>query len=73
MSQLKPTILYEDEYCHVINNETGELDLIEGPTRFVLPPNKSVHGAAKRKKIVLKENQYVIIQHPYDKTKYLSK
>lgn len=32
----KPTILYDDEYIHVINNETGDLELIEGPTRFVL-------------------------------------
>jgi hypothetical protein len=62
----KPTILYEAEYVHVVNNETGEIELLEGPRRFQLPAHKVLLGS-KNQKLVLKDNQYVIINNPIDK------
>jgi len=59
-------ILYDDDYCHVANNDNGVVELIEGPLRLTLPSNKVLHGEKKRKKIILKESQYIIITNPYD-------
>lgn len=59
-------ILYEDEYVHVVNNETGIVELVEGPARFVLPATKSIVGS-KKKKITLKDNQFCVIKNPFDK------
>jgi len=59
-------ILFDDEFCHVVNNDNGVVELMEGPLRLTLPSNKSLTGEKNRKKIVLKENQYIIINNPYD-------
>ncbi|KAL0484707.1 major vault protein [Acrasis kona] len=60
-----PMILFQDTYCHVLNNETGEIELIEGPKRFILPATKTLIGD-KRAKLVVKEGQYVEVLNPYN-------
>ncbi len=42
-------ILNENEFVHVINNETGTIELLEGPLRFILPANKSLVGSKQAK------------------------
>jgi len=61
-------ILYDNEYAHVVNNETGTAELLEGPLRFVLPANKSMVGT-KKQKITLREDQYCMLSNPYNAEK----
>lgn len=58
-------ILNENEFVHVINNETGTIELLEGPLRFILPANKSLVGS-KQAKINLEDNQYGLLKNPYN-------
>ncbi|EFC48084.1 predicted protein [Naegleria gruberi] len=67
MSQDSPVVLYADQYVHVINNETGSIELVEGPTRFYLQANKSIDKSLGiQTKIIVKERQYAVILNPYN-------
>jgi major vault protein len=63
----KRSYLTELEYCHVINNLTGKIHLIEGPYRLKwnIGVFKSLYGSVK-KKIILKEGEYAIVLNPYN-------
>nr|CAG4717451.1 unnamed protein product [Naegleria fowleri] len=63
-----PIILYSDQFVHVINNETGSIELVEGPTRFFLPANKSIDKTGVQTKIIVRERQYAIILNPFNTT-----
>lgn len=62
-----PIILQSDEYCWVSENDTGNISLIEGPTRIVLLPNQTV-CLSKKKKVTVKDNEWVIVKNYYDPT-----
>lgn len=61
----KPIILQDDEYCHVLNNDNGTIQLHEGPLRITLYPNQSLFGNKKRK-VIVKENEWVVVLNPFD-------
>ncbi len=61
-------LLTKLQYCHIIDNNTGEVRLVEGPYRSPLDSNESIYGTI-RDKIILKDGQYIIILNPYDKEK----
>lgn len=58
-------ILYDNEYCHVTNNEVGSKYLVEGPKRITLSSNESCDDG-KRSKVTLKQNQYCVVENPFD-------
>ena len=60
-------ILQEDEFIHVSNLENGDLFLVEGPNRFELPSNCSLVGNCKRRRIILKDDEYCSILNPFDR------
>ncbi|MFX0098726.1 MAG: SPFH domain-containing protein [Candidatus Hodarchaeota archaeon] len=61
--------LTEREYCQVVNKLTGKIRLVSGPARlkFTLGLFEGIRYGKKFKKIILKENQYAIINNPYSK------
>lgn len=61
-------LLTKDQYVHILNNNTGQIELIEGPYRGSLKANKSIHGSV-RKKHVLRANQYCHILNPFKENK----
>ena len=61
-------LLTKLQYCHIINNNTGEIRLVEGPYRGSLESHESIYGRVQNK-IILKDGQYAIILNPYDKEK----
>lgn len=64
----KMVLLTKLEYCHVINNNTGELRLIEGPAQLNLQSHESLYGT-KKQKIIIQDGQYAIILNPYNAEK----
>ncbi len=54
------------QYCHIINNNTGIVRLVEGPYRGPLESNEAVFGTIYDK-VIVKEGQYAVILNPYDK------
>jgi major vault protein len=55
-------------YCHVINDNSGIIRLIEGPFQGLLNADEHLYGEY-HEKIILLEGQYIIIVNPYDKLK----
>ena len=55
------------QFCHVIDNNTGVVRLVEGPYRGPLNSNESIYGIV-RAKLIVKEGQYAIILNPYYKS-----
>src|SRR5271157_2452604 len=58
-------LLTKLQYCHVIDNNTGVVRLVEGPFRGPLESNESLYGAI-RDKFIVKEGQYAVILNPFD-------
>nr|MDO8108729.1 hypothetical protein [Candidatus Sigynarchaeota archaeon] len=58
-------LLTKLQYCHVINNNTGVVRLVEGPYRGPLESNEALYGPIKPK-LIVKERQYAIILNPFD-------
>ncbi len=58
-------LLTKLQYCHVIDNNTGVVKLVEGPYRGSLESNEAIYGKIEDK-IIVKEGQYAIILNPYD-------
>ena len=59
-------LLTKLQFCHVIDNNTGVVRLVEGPYRGPLESNEAIYGSIKNK-LIVKEGQYAIILNPYDK------
>ena len=59
-------LLTKLQYCHVIDNNSGEVRLVEGPYRGPLESNEDIYGKIENK-LIVKEGQYAIILNPYDK------
>ncbi len=62
---LEQILLTEREYCHIKNNNDGSIELKEGPKRISLSSHETVEK--HKEKISLNENQYVLIDNPYDR------
>ena len=62
-SDTKTILLTHDLYVHVIDENTGEIRLIEGPARIQLKSHENIHGVVT-KKIVLRSHQYCRILNP---------
>ena len=58
-------LLTKLQYCHVIDNNTGIVRLVEGPYRGPLESNEEIYGKIEDK-LIVKEGQYAIILNPYD-------
>jgi major vault protein len=58
-------LLTKLQYCHVINNNTGVVRLVEGPHRGSLESNEALYGPIKPK-LIVKERQYAVILNPFD-------
>ena len=58
-------LLTKLQYCHVIDNNSGVVRLVEGPYRGSLESNETIYGAIEDK-LIVKEGQYAIILNPYD-------
>lgn len=58
-------LLTKLEYCHIIDNNTGEVRLVEGPYRGPLESNEKIYRQIESK-LIVKEGQYAIILNPYD-------
>jgi len=58
-------LLTKLQYCHVIDNNTGVVRLVEGPYRGPLESNEKIYGKI-RDKLIVKEGQYAIILNPYN-------
>ncbi|HME55708.1 MAG TPA: SPFH domain-containing protein [Candidatus Lokiarchaeia archaeon] len=65
MSEQTVLLLTNLQYCHIIDNNTGIVRLVEGPFRESLDSNEEVYGSIMNKCIV-KEGQYAVIFNPYD-------
>ncbi|MFW9991539.1 MAG: SPFH domain-containing protein [Candidatus Odinarchaeota archaeon] len=63
-SDEKTILLTHEHYVHIIDENTGEIRLIEGPARLQLKSHESVHGKGIEKKIVLRSHQYCRILNP---------
>lgn len=61
-------LLTKLQYCHVIDNNTGIVRLVEGPHRGPLESNEEIYGKLEDK-LTVKEGQYAIILNPYDSVK----
>lgn len=59
-------LLTKLQYCHVIDNNTGVVKLVEGPYRGPLESNEAIYGSIEDK-LIVKEGQYAIILNPFDK------
>jgi major vault protein len=59
------TLLYPNEYIHVLDNNTGEVRTVMGPQRFIIASNEQMIGSITNAKIIY-EDEYVIIKNPYD-------
>jgi major vault protein len=59
----KTILLTHKQYMHIIDENTGEIRLVEGPVRVQLASHESVHGVINNK-IVLRSNQYCLILNP---------
>lgn len=57
-------LLTRMQYCHIIDQNSGEIRLVEGPFRGPLESNEAIFGSVENKRIV-EETQYAIIQNPY--------
>lgn len=68
MKDVTQLLLTNTEYCHVIDNNTGSIRLVEGPFKGSLQAHEQIYGN-KWSKIVLKDNQYIIILNPVNKEK----
>ena len=60
--------LTEREYCQVVNKLTGKIRLVSGPARLKMAIGlfERIRYGKKFKKIILKENQYCVINNPYN-------
>jgi major vault protein len=58
-------LLTKLQYCHVIDNNTGVVRLVEGPYRGPLESNEQIYGRLTNK-LIVKEGQYANILNPYD-------
>ncbi len=59
-------LLTKLQYCHVIDNNTGVVRLVEGPYRGSLESNEAIYGKIEDK-LIVKEGQYAIILNPFNK------
>jgi hypothetical protein len=59
-------VLFDNEYCHITNNEDGTQYLVEGPKRLTLSSSESC-PKGKQNKVTLKQTQYCIVENPFDK------
>lgn len=62
------SILYPNQYIHILNNDTGIVRIEIGPKRVVLSGNEEQVGSVKTGRIV-SENQYCVIKNPFDEEK----
>ena len=58
-------LLTEMQFCHIIDKDTGKIRLIEGPYCGTLESREEIHGVIMAK-LNVKEDQYVIIEDPFD-------
>lgn len=62
-------LLTAHQYCHLLNQNTGSLRLIEGPCRInrivAFLKHEVIYGSIQEK-LILKESQYAVILNPYD-------
>jgi regulator of protease activity HflC (stomatin/prohibitin superfamily) len=59
----KTILLTEMQYIHIIDENSGEIRLVQGPTRVQLTSSEKIYGEIKNK-IILKPNEYVVILNP---------
>ncbi|GAB4328144.1 MAG: hypothetical protein Kow0069_35290 [Promethearchaeota archaeon] len=65
MSEQSILLLTKLQYCHVIDNNTGVVRLVEGPFRGPLESNEEVYGKIEDK-LIVKEGQYAVVLNPWD-------
>ncbi len=58
-------LLTQMQFCHIINNNSGEIRLVEGPFRGSLESHEQLFGMIQNK-VILNEGQYAIILNPYN-------
>lgn len=68
MSEKNTLVLTDLKYCWIIDNNTGKVNLLEGPNRTILGSNEEIKGKISDK-IILEDGEYVNIRNPFDKEK----
>lgn len=63
MTNQKTILLTYNQYVHIIDTSTGEIRLVEGPTRVHLDSHENIFGSISNK-IILRSNQYCVILNP---------
>ncbi len=65
-SSSKILLLGTNQYCHVLDNNTGTVRLIEGPYRLVIESFETVIHVSRKN--ILTDGEYCTITNPYDMT-----
>jgi len=58
--------LKENQFIHVINNDTAEVKTVIGPQRVLLAGNERTLGKKIKNATIIPENYYATIHNPYD-------